>query len=250
MDEVVRVDAAELERLALRVLEGLGTPADLAAVVAGSLVEADLAGHDSHGVRRLEPYAASSAAARSSPTRGRRWRPRTAPPPSSTGATASASPPRGRAVEVAAERAARARHGAPSRSAGATTSAGSGSTSTRLAERGLVGLGVLQRRRHRRAVRRAGAAAGHQPAGLGGPGRRRRARRSCIDWATSASAEGKLAVAPRAGRPGRPRACWSTPTAPPSTDPQRLLRRRRAAAVRRAQGLRRSAVMIEWSAGC
>lgn len=40
-----------------RVLEALGTPPDLAQIVGHALVEANLAGHDSHGVIRLPQYA-------------------------------------------------------------------------------------------------------------------------------------------------------------------------------------------------
>ncbi len=48
--------AEDLLHLAREVLEGAGTPRASAAVVAESLVEANLRGHDSHGVRRLAPY--------------------------------------------------------------------------------------------------------------------------------------------------------------------------------------------------
>lgn len=47
---------AALRRLARAILESAGTPPDLAAVVAESLVAANLAGHDSHGVMRLPSY--------------------------------------------------------------------------------------------------------------------------------------------------------------------------------------------------
>jgi LDH2 family malate/lactate/ureidoglycolate dehydrogenase len=47
----------ELRELARVVLEHVGASADTARVVADSLVEANLRGHDSHGVRRLAPYA-------------------------------------------------------------------------------------------------------------------------------------------------------------------------------------------------
>jgi LDH2 family malate/lactate/ureidoglycolate dehydrogenase len=50
------VSADELRRLATAVIAGVGTPPDLAAEVAASLVEANLAGHDSHGVMRLVGY--------------------------------------------------------------------------------------------------------------------------------------------------------------------------------------------------
>jgi LDH2 family malate/lactate/ureidoglycolate dehydrogenase len=41
------------------ILTAIGTPDPAAAAVAGSLVESDLVGHSSHGVRRLVPYVAS-----------------------------------------------------------------------------------------------------------------------------------------------------------------------------------------------
>jgi LDH2 family malate/lactate/ureidoglycolate dehydrogenase len=50
------VGAGELGRIARAVLEHAGAPPPTAAVVADSLVEANLLGHDSHGVRRLVPY--------------------------------------------------------------------------------------------------------------------------------------------------------------------------------------------------
>jgi LDH2 family malate/lactate/ureidoglycolate dehydrogenase len=54
--EEVRHPAEELEKLAVTVLTGAGAPDDVATRVARSLVEANLLGYDSHGVRRLEPY--------------------------------------------------------------------------------------------------------------------------------------------------------------------------------------------------
>jgi LDH2 family malate/lactate/ureidoglycolate dehydrogenase len=51
--------AADLERVSQSILAAAGTPADLAAVVATSLVDADLAGHPSHGVIRLTSYMAN-----------------------------------------------------------------------------------------------------------------------------------------------------------------------------------------------
>ncbi len=47
----------KLQKISQAVLEGLGTPADLAEIVSRDLVEANLAGHDSHGVIRLPQYA-------------------------------------------------------------------------------------------------------------------------------------------------------------------------------------------------
>src|SRR6478736_6114494 len=49
----------ELRELSAAVLEGVGTPPDLARMVGDSLVDANLAGHDSHGVLRLPSYCAS-----------------------------------------------------------------------------------------------------------------------------------------------------------------------------------------------
>jgi LDH2 family malate/lactate/ureidoglycolate dehydrogenase len=48
-----------LRRICQQVAEALGTPADIALAVTESLVEANLAGHDSHGVLRLPWYANS-----------------------------------------------------------------------------------------------------------------------------------------------------------------------------------------------
>ena len=54
-----RFAPAELERAGSAILEAVGTPADIAAVVTSSLVDANLAGHDSHGVIRLASYVAN-----------------------------------------------------------------------------------------------------------------------------------------------------------------------------------------------
>jgi uncharacterized oxidoreductase len=48
--------AADLEQLASQLLQGAGTPPELAAIVADHLIEANLAGHDSHGVLRVLQY--------------------------------------------------------------------------------------------------------------------------------------------------------------------------------------------------
>jgi uncharacterized oxidoreductase len=52
---MVRPEA--LGELAAGIIEALGTPRDLAAIVSHSLLDANLAGHDSHGVIRLPTYA-------------------------------------------------------------------------------------------------------------------------------------------------------------------------------------------------
>lgn len=51
------VDHAELFRFTLEVLQAVGTPVDSAAEMATQMVASDLAGHESHGIRRLREYA-------------------------------------------------------------------------------------------------------------------------------------------------------------------------------------------------
>jgi len=51
------VDQAELFRFISEVLQAVGTPADSAAEMANQMVASDLAGHESHGIRRLREYA-------------------------------------------------------------------------------------------------------------------------------------------------------------------------------------------------
>ena len=51
--------ADKLRRLSQSILEAAGTPEDLAVIVAESLVDANLAGHDSHGVIRIPFYVAA-----------------------------------------------------------------------------------------------------------------------------------------------------------------------------------------------
>ena len=50
------VTSEALHRIVRQILEAVGTPPDLAQVVTEGLVEANLAGHDSHGVLRLPQY--------------------------------------------------------------------------------------------------------------------------------------------------------------------------------------------------
>lgn len=62
--DIRAVPAARLTDLATAVLTGAGAPDDTARAVAGSLVESNLLGHDSHGVRRLPKYLEAVAAGR------------------------------------------------------------------------------------------------------------------------------------------------------------------------------------------
>jgi LDH2 family malate/lactate/ureidoglycolate dehydrogenase len=59
VDGAVLFPSSELVLLSRSILEAVGTPEDLASVVAASLVDANLAGHDSHGVIRLNSYVAN-----------------------------------------------------------------------------------------------------------------------------------------------------------------------------------------------
>src|SRR5215208_403708 len=54
------IDAAELHQLANDLLRAVGTKRGTAEIVADSLVDANLAGHDSHGVLRLPAYLAGA----------------------------------------------------------------------------------------------------------------------------------------------------------------------------------------------
>lgn len=56
------VPAADLRRLATELIAAIGTPEDLAQSVSESLINANLAGHDSHGVLRLTGYIAAARA--------------------------------------------------------------------------------------------------------------------------------------------------------------------------------------------
>ena len=58
-EKSVVFQADELRRFSQSILEAVGTPEDLASIVAASLVDANLAGHDSHGVIRLPSYVAA-----------------------------------------------------------------------------------------------------------------------------------------------------------------------------------------------
>lgn len=65
--EQIRLPADALQGWAATTLRALGAPDSTAELVASSLVEADLRGHDSHGVRRLAPYADAIAEGRLDP---------------------------------------------------------------------------------------------------------------------------------------------------------------------------------------
>lgn len=62
------VHAHDLVAIATKVLLAAGTPRSAADIVAASLVEADLAGHEEYGVRRLVPYLRMISAGTIDPT--------------------------------------------------------------------------------------------------------------------------------------------------------------------------------------
>jgi uncharacterized oxidoreductase len=68
IDSTVTAFAPELQELAETILGKLGAPPATAALVASSLVDGNLVGHDSHGVRRLAPYAEFVRAGQVDPT--------------------------------------------------------------------------------------------------------------------------------------------------------------------------------------
>jgi LDH2 family malate/lactate/ureidoglycolate dehydrogenase len=53
---MLTIQAKDLTQLSQAIFEAAGTPADIAAVVAEALVEANMLGHDSHGVLRVTRY--------------------------------------------------------------------------------------------------------------------------------------------------------------------------------------------------
>lgn len=55
-DQWITVAAEPLEQFSARLIEASGAPADIAALVARHLVDANLCGHDSHGVLRIPTY--------------------------------------------------------------------------------------------------------------------------------------------------------------------------------------------------
>jgi LDH2 family malate/lactate/ureidoglycolate dehydrogenase len=58
MTDTIKIDADRLRAFGTAVYETIGVPADRAALVADTLVQADLWGHQSHGVMRMPWYAA------------------------------------------------------------------------------------------------------------------------------------------------------------------------------------------------
>lgn len=193
VDDVVLVGAAELERLGVTVLRTVGTPDDIAAIVARSLATSNLLGHDSHGVRRLEAYTGFVESGQVVPDAR-------AVVETDAGATGTVDGRLGfgqPAAQLAVDLVARSagRHGTATVVVRRCNHVGRlGEYVTALAERGLVGMAVCNAdptvapyggRERRLGTNPLAWAA---PAGVGAPP-------LVLDWATSASAEGKLAVA-------------------------------------------------------
>ncbi|HET6530925.1 MAG TPA: Ldh family oxidoreductase [Actinoplanes sp.] len=202
MTDEVRRTPRELTELAVTVLTGVGAPDDIAALVADSLVTANLLGYDSHGVQRLEPYAGFVRAGQVVPAA----RPQVA---WSRGATALVDGHRGfgqPAARLATETAIglAAEYGTATVAVTACNHVGRlGEYVTRLAERGLVGLAFCNADPTvapfggRTRVLGTNPLAWAAPTGPDAPP-------LVMDYATSASAEGKLAVARARGEQAPP----------------------------------------------
>ena len=216
MDETALVSASELARIASWALEEAGTPTDLAGVVADSLVAANLVGHDSHGVRRVAPYVDFVRSGQIRPAARAEvvaW----------SGATAAVDGHFGfgqPAARLATDEAARLafEHGTATVAIRRCNHVGRlGEYVANLAAQGLVGMAFC----HADATvapwggrgRRLGTnpLAWAAPAGTDAPP-------LVLDWATSASAEGKLAVAVARGESIPPGVLVDS-AGEPSTDP-------------------------------
>ena len=236
MPEDLLLPPDDLIALAAAILVAAGTSPEHAEVVARSLVEANVAGHDSHGVlrlrvvRRVRPSAATvqpSRRARSSSSSAARSRASTAGGAGASSRRSSRPRPRVRLARshgvgvVVVDR--------------AGTSAGVGEYVETIAAAGFVGHALCNAEP---AVAPPGTgvrALGTNPVAWAVP--RADGEPVLVDFATAELAEGKLRVAVSRGeqldggrggrRPG-----------PALARPGRLLRRRRARAVRRPQGLR------------
>ncbi|MBF8190072.1 Ldh family oxidoreductase [Nonomuraea sp. K274] len=206
--------ADRLRELARDLLTAARVPQDTAATVAESLVEADLTGHGSHGVRRLTPYTERIEAGVIVPDA----RPEVV---TRRGATAVVSGRRGfgqAAARLATAEAAElaAAHGVGVVAIRECNHVGRlGEYATTLAERGLIAqvVGnadptVAPFGGHRRML-------GTNPMAWAAP---RREGAVVMDWATAAMAEGKLGLLRVAGAPA-PEGVLVDPEGRHSTDP-------------------------------
>ncbi|WP_171074247.1 Ldh family oxidoreductase [Nonomuraea basaltis] len=209
-----------LRDLARELLVAAGVPGDIAATVAESLVEADLAGHGSHGVRRIMPYLERIEAGVIVPVA----RPEVV---SRRGATAVVSGRRGfgqAAARLAAAEAARLarEHGTGVVAIRECNHVGRlGEYAGTLAEQGLIAqvVGnadptVAPYGGHRRML-------GTNPMAWAVP--RAGGTAVVMDWATAAMAEGKLGLLRAAGSPA-PEGVLVDPEGRASTDPADLYR--------------------------
>ncbi|GAA5066102.1 LDH2 family malate/lactate/ureidoglycolate dehydrogenase [Thermocatellispora tengchongensis] len=215
------VPADRLGRIVRSILGAAGASVEAGRIVAGSLVEANLVGHDSHGVRRLGPYLDAVAAGVIVPA-ARPEEVRTA------GASAVVSGNRGfgqpaarLAVEVASRLA--AHHGTATVAIRECNHIGRlGEYAAALAEAGMIGI-VLGNAdpmvapyggRERRL--------GTNPLAWAAP-RAEGEAPVLMDWSTAALAEGKVAVALARGEPV-PEGAVVDRDGRPTTDPADLYR--------------------------
>jgi uncharacterized oxidoreductase len=191
------VTAAELTALAERVVIALGAAQRTATIVARSLVDANLAGHDSHGVRRLPAYAAFVRAGQIRPDAVPQAEPAQGAAAVVDGAMGFGQPAAALATDVVADLA--AAHGTATVAISRCNHVGRlGEWAGRLAERGLAAIALANADpcvapfggRERRL--------GTNPLAWAVP-REEGAPPVVMDWATAAMAEGKLSIARAAG---------------------------------------------------
>jgi LDH2 family malate/lactate/ureidoglycolate dehydrogenase len=215
-NEARRVSGEVLERFARSILAAAGAPDPISAVVAGSLVESNLVGHDSHGVRRLGPYLEMIERGTVRPAAEAAVLERSGATGIVTGNRGFGQPAARLAASVAAGLA--ARHGAATVAIRECNHVGRlGEYAGWLAERGMIGIAlgnadptVAPFGGRRRLL-------GTNPLAWAAP---RSAGRAplVMDWATASVAEGKVAVALARGEPV-PEGAVVDGAGQPSTDP-------------------------------
>ena len=166
------VPAKELAEIGARIFAGAGSSANEAALIADHLVEANLVGHDSHGVIRIKKYVdwANAGQVLAQPSRRDRRRPRRLP--ACRRRLRLRPGDRQEAMALAAERAGRsASPSSPSAIPAISAASAPGPSSSPRPAR------LLPFRQHIGLRHPGGAAWRQRPPSLGQPDRRRRARR-------------------------------------------------------------------------
>jgi uncharacterized oxidoreductase len=198
----VTLGSAELHEICLSLIRAVGTPDDLAAVVAGGLHGANLAGHDSHGLVRLPAYVRDARDGKIHPARRAEVARR-------RGATACVSARRGwgqPAARLASETAAEiaGEHGVGAVILQDSPHVGRMADYVELiAARGHLGMTVTNARPNVAPFGGRTRRLGTDPIAFAIP-RAEGREPIVVDFATSVRAEGKVRVARAAGRPVPP----------------------------------------------